>query len=113
MSTWRSGDWDPRLAFVMVGAIGVHFSWLRLASRLQGPEAQAFSLAPHARVTSSLVVGAALFGVGWGMAGYCPGPAVVSLGLGAHEGSVFFLAMLGGMALSRVRVARSPAPLRA
>jgi uncharacterized membrane protein YedE/YeeE len=108
-----AGDWDPRLALVMIGAIGVHFTWLRVAARLLGPEARAFSLAPHTPVTRSLIVGAALFGVGWGMAGYCPGPAVVSLGLGAREGSVFFLAMLGGMALSRVRLARSPALLRA
>jgi uncharacterized membrane protein YedE/YeeE len=97
-----AGDWDPRLALVMLGAIGVHFSWLRLAPRVQGPTAQALSLAPHARVTPALVVGSAIFGVGWGLSGYCPGPAVVSLGLRAREGSLFFLAMLGGMALHRV-----------
>ena len=101
-----AGDWDPRLAFVMVGAIGVHFIWLRLAPRFQGPDAQALSLAPHAPVTRSLLLGAALFGIGWGMAGYCPGPAVVSLGLGAREGSVFLAAMLGGMALFRLFAAR-------
>jgi len=94
-----AGDWDPRLAFVMLGAIGVHFTWLRVAARVNGERAGAFSLAPHAPITRSLVLGAALFGVGWGMAGYCPGPAVVSLGLGAREGSVFFAAMLGGMAI--------------
>ena len=94
-----AGDWDPRLAFVMVGAIGVHFTWLRLAPRFQGPGAQAFSLRPHAPVTGSLILGATIFGVGWGMSGYCPGPAVVSLGLGAGEGSLFFAAMLGGMGL--------------
>jgi uncharacterized membrane protein YedE/YeeE len=94
-----AGAWDARLSFVMVGAIAVHFSWLRLAPRFQGSAAQALSLAPHAPVTASLVLGAAIFGVGWGMSGYCPGPAVVSLGLGAREGSLFLLAMLGGMAL--------------
>jgi uncharacterized protein len=104
-----TGDWDPRLAFVMMGAIGVHFTWLRLATRLQGPSAQAFSLAPHAPVTRPLVLGAALFGVGWGMAGYCPGPAVVSLGLGAREGSLFFAAMLGGMGLFQLFESRSGA----
>ncbi len=96
-----AGAWDPRLAFVMLGAIAVHFTWLRLAPRFQGPTAQAFSLPPHARVTGSLVLGAAIFGVGWGVAGYCPGPAVVSLGLGVREGSLFFVAMLGGMAIFR------------
>jgi uncharacterized membrane protein YedE/YeeE len=86
---------------VMLGAIGVHFTWLRLAPRLQGPSGQAFSRSPHAPVTGALVVGAAIFGVGWGLAGYCPGPAAVSLGLGMREGRVFFVAMLGGMALFR------------
>jgi uncharacterized membrane protein YedE/YeeE len=104
-----AGDWDPRLAFVMVGAIGVHFTWLRLAPRIQGPDAQALSLAPHAPVTRALLVGAALFGIGWGMAGYCPGPAVVSLGLGAREGSVFLVAMLGGMGLYRLFTWRADA----
>lgn len=104
-----AGDWDPRLALVMVGAIGVHFTWLRLAPRLQGPSARAFSLAPHAAITRPLVFGAALFGIGWGMAGYCPGPAVLSLGLGAREGSVFLLAMLGGMGLFQLFAARGRA----
>jgi len=76
-----AGAWDPRLAFVMLGAIGVHFTWLRLAPRLQGPSGQAFSRSPHAPVTGALVVGAAIFGVGWGLAGYCPGPAQCHLGL--------------------------------
>jgi uncharacterized membrane protein YedE/YeeE len=89
------------LFFVMVGAIGVHFTWLRLAPRVQGPSAQTLSLAPHAPITRSLLVGAALFGVGWGMAGYCPGPAIVSLGLGVGEAGAFFVAMLGGMVLYR------------
>jgi uncharacterized protein len=101
-----AGDWDPRLALVMVGAIGVHFTWLRLATRLQGPSAHAFSLAPHAPITRPLVLGAALFGVGWGMAGYCPGPAVVSLGLGAREGSLFLAAMLAGMGLFELLASR-------
>ncbi len=102
-----AGDWDPRLALVMVGAIGVHFTWLRLAPRFQGPSARAFSLAPHAPITRSLILGAALFGVGWGMAGYCPGPAVASLGLGAREGSVFLAAMLGAMGLFQWFTSRS------
>jgi uncharacterized membrane protein YedE/YeeE len=108
-----AGDWDPRLAFVMLGAIGVHFTWLRLATRLQGPSAQAFSLAPHAPITRPLLLGAALFGVGWGMAGYCPGPAVVSLGLGVREGSVFLAAMLGGMGLFQLFASRSRAAVEA
>jgi uncharacterized membrane protein YedE/YeeE len=94
-----AGAWDPRLALVMVGAIGVHFSWLRLSPRVLGPRATARTLPPSAAINRSLLAGAAIFGVGWGLAGYCPGPAVVSLGLGAREGSLFLLAMLGGMLL--------------
>jgi len=104
-----AGDWDPRLALVMAGAIGVHFSWLWLSSRGKSTSAQPFSVAPRAPITRSLVLGAALFGVGWGLAGYCPGPAVVSLGLGAREGSVFLLAMLGGMLLFQLFEARKRA----
>lgn len=106
-----AGDWDPRLALVMAGAIGVHFTWLRLQPRLLGPSAPAGSLPPRAPVDRSLLLGAAIFGVGWGMSGYCPGPAVVSLGLGSREAGVFFAAMLGGMWLfhgfSRLRSRRS------
>lgn len=107
-----AGDWDPRLALVMAGAIGVHFSWLWLSSRRQpagSADAQPFSIAPRRPVTRSLVVGAAVFGVGWGLAGYCPGPAVVSLGLGAREGSVFLAAMLGGMLIFQLFEARQRA----
>ena len=106
-----AGDWDPRLALVLAGAIGVHFSGLWLSSRRQPVEAQAqpFSLAPRAPVTRSLVLGAAVFGVGWGLAGYCPGPAVVTLGLGAREGSVFLVAMLGGMLIFQLFEARQRA----
>ena len=104
-----AGDWDPRLLLVMGGAIAVHFTWLRLAPRFQGPDAQALSRAPHAPVTRPLVLGAALFGVGWGMAGYCPGPAVVSLGLGAPEGSAFLAAMLIGMLLYQLLAQRTHA----
>ena len=105
-----AGEWDARLALVMAGAIGVHFSWLWLSARRQPPgEAQPFSIAPRTPVTRSLVLGAAVFGIGWGLAGYCPGPAVVSLGLGAREGSVFLVAMLGGMLIFQLFEARQRA----
>jgi uncharacterized membrane protein YedE/YeeE len=94
-----AGAWDPRLALVMVGAIGVHFTWLRLAPRMLGPQAAAHTLPPSSAIRPSLLAGAAIFGVGWGLGGYCPGPAVGSLGLGAREGSLFLVAMLGGMLL--------------
>ncbi len=105
-----AGAWDPRLALVMVGAIAVHLGWLRLAARSQRADVRPFSVAPHARVTRPLLVGAALFGVGWGTSGYCPGPAVVSLGLGAPEGIVFLVAMLGGMLLFQLYAQQSLGP---
>jgi len=109
-----AGKWDPRLAFVMLGAIGVHFTWLRIGARVTARRDEVFSVAPHAPVTKALIAGAVLFGVGWGMSGYCPGPAVVSLGLGAREGSLFLVAMLGGMAAFRLWSSRrSPRALDA
>jgi uncharacterized membrane protein YedE/YeeE len=104
-----AGDWDPRLAFVMVGAIGVHFTWLRLAARR---ERSAFSRAPHAPVTGSLLLGAAIFGVGWGMSGYCPGPALVASGSGRGAAAVFVAAMLAGMLLFRFSPRWGGAPER-
>lgn len=97
-----AGDWDPRLIGVMVGAIGVHFAWLRIAARREGPSALAYSLPPTAKVDRPLLLGAVTFGVGWGMAGYCPGPAVVSAGGGVASAAVFTAAMLGGMWLFRL-----------
>lgn len=92
-----AGDWDPRLILVMVGAIGVHFTWLRIAARREGPQALAYSLPPTAKVDRPLLLGAVLFGAGWGMAGYCPGPALVSAGGGVASAAIFTAAMLGGM----------------
>jgi uncharacterized membrane protein YedE/YeeE len=97
-----AGDWDPRLIWVMVGAIGVHFSWLRIAAHWQGAEALAYSLPPTAKLDRPLLVGAALFGIGWGLAGYCPGPAVVAAGGGVASAAIFTAAMLGGMWLFKV-----------
>jgi uncharacterized membrane protein YedE/YeeE len=102
-----AGDWDPRLIGVMVGAIGVHFTWLRIAARREGPAALAYSLPPTAKVDRPLLLGAATFGVGWGMAGYCPGPAVVSAGSGGVSAAVFTVAMLGGMWLFKLASAPS------
>jgi uncharacterized protein len=107
-----AGDWDPRLIWVMVGAIGVHSTWLRIAARRHGPEALAYSLPPTAKVDRSLLLGAALFGVGWGLAGYCPGPAVVSSSGGVAGAAVFTAAMLGGMCLFRVSHETSARALR-
>jgi uncharacterized protein len=94
-----AGAWDPSLALVMVGAIAVSlpaFAWARrrrtalLGDPIQLPETN--------RIDGRLVVGALLFGVGWGIAGFCPGPGIVALGMGSSQAAVFVAAMLAGMA---------------
>jgi len=88
--------WDPALGFVMGGALAVTlpgFAWLRRRPRPFGAEAFAN---PGGVVDRRLLRGAALFGLGWGLAGYCPGPAVVSAGLLQGAGLVFLPAMLAG-----------------
>ena len=101
-----TGHWSPNLAGVMLGAVGVHAAWLRWGSRSAGGSPA--SLAPRSRVDGALLGGAALFGVGWGLSGYCPGPAVVALGTGATAPLVFVTAMLAGMALSDILKRQSP-----
>lgn len=90
----------------MLGAVAVHAAWLRWGGK--SAAGAALSLAPGARIDGALLGGAALFGVGWGLAGYCPGPSVVALGTGARAPLVFVAAMLGGMALSTALRRQSP-----
>lgn len=93
-----TGAWDPSLAFVMIGAIGVHFVARRFIVRRGVPLAAAeFEMPKRTTLDLPLVVGAAIFGVGWGISGYCPGPSLVTLGSGSLEGIVFVVAMAGGM----------------
>ena len=98
-----TGDWKPALALVMVGAIAVYAVAFRLASRRSGPIwAPRFDLPARRVIDRPLVLGAALFGVGWGMAGLCPGPALVNLASGATEILAFVAAMATGGALYRM-----------
>jgi uncharacterized membrane protein YedE/YeeE len=95
-----AGHWDPSLAFVMAGAISVgvvayHFAQGRAAPFLGGP----MRLPTAREIDRRLVLGSTVFGVGWGLAGYCPGPALVSLGSGQGKAAVFTLAMVAGMAI--------------
>jgi uncharacterized membrane protein YedE/YeeE len=93
-----TGNWDASLAFVMVGAIGVHALLRRLIARRAAPVFRpAFESRPQARIDSRLLAGSALFGVGWGLGGYCPGPAFVSLGGVSLSALVFVGAMTAGM----------------
>ena len=105
-----TGDWDPSLAFVMVGAIAVHAPFARRALRPRARPvlAEAFDLPRRQGVDGPLLAGAAIFGVGWGVSGYCPGPALVSLAsLASLSTAVFVAAMVAGTLAGRL--ARSPA----
>ncbi|WP_141733914.1 DUF6691 family protein [Oligoflexus tunisiensis] len=96
------GNWDPSLMFVMVGAIGVHFITYRLIRKRSSPLFSRQWLVPEKKdITPALVIGAVLFGIGWGLAGFCPGPAVVSVASLGVKPLVFVGAMLAGMVLFR------------
>ncbi len=98
-----SGKWSPNLAGVMLGAIAVHATWLRWTAQRDAATAKNGVLPARTsgkRVDGALVLGAALFGVGWGVSGYCPGPAIVALGSGALGPLVFVIAMAAGMLLN-------------
>jgi len=93
-----AGDWDPSLAFVMVGAILVYAPGLRLVLRRKDPILGGrFQLPTRRDLTPSLVGGAALFGVGWALAGFCPGPAIASVVTTTPKVLVFVGAMTAGM----------------
>lgn len=92
------GSWDPSLAFVMGGAIAVHFFAYRLVPRLPKPVwGVRWNLPTRRDVDVRLLGGAALFGAGWGLGGYCPGPALTSVVAGASSTLLFTGAMLAGM----------------
>jgi uncharacterized protein len=105
-----AGAWDPSLAFVMAGALGTHALLRQLILRRARPVlAQAFPSFGATRPDLRLVVGAALFGVGWGLAGYCPAPALTSVASGAGTVLLFVAAMGAGMLLFRLWMkARTP-----
>lgn len=92
------GNWDPTLAFVMGGAVVVmFFAWRIAASRGQPVLGGSFPAPPEPRLGRNLVIGSVLFGMGWGLAGLCPGPAMASATWGGTGGLVFLLAMGLGM----------------
>ena len=111
-----AGKWDASLAFVMIGAIAVYFIAYRLVRRRTAPLlAGKFSVPERKDIDLNLIVGAAIFGAGWGLGGFCPGPAITSLASGAAPVAVFVLAMAAGIylhglltGLSRFRVRPLP-----
>lgn len=101
------GRWDPTLVFVMGGAVLVMAIAWRGRARMQRPLfGDKFSLPDRTDLDAKLITGSALFGIGWGIAGLCPGPAVAGLALGFWQAWLFVAAMLAGMLSHRLLMAR-------
>ena len=109
-----AGAWDPSLALVMAGAVAVAFiAFARAKNRTVSVLGAAMRLPSARDIDSRLVIGSVLFGIGWGVAGLCPGPALVALGMGTLKALVFVGAMLLGMGLFELIERRSrPSTLR-
>lgn len=97
------GDFDPALLFVLGGAVITTFVLFRFVLRRGSPVlADSFHLSQLRSIDRRLLMGAGLFGIGWGIAGYCPGPALAGLGVASVEALWFVPAMVGGMLLHRL-----------
>jgi uncharacterized protein len=109
-----AGRWDPSLALVMVGAIAIGAIGFAIAGGRTTTLLGTPMLLPTARaIDRRLVLGGLLFGVGWGLAGFCPGPALVALGTGHMKAIVFIAAMMAGMlAFEWIEKMRAPSPVR-
>lgn len=103
-----SGNWDPSLAFVMGGALAVFTPCyhLLIKKRSQAVNREKFSWTNNTRIDGKLIFGAAIFGMGWGLAGICPGPAISSLGGGSLTIAAFVLSMIGGITLANRYIQR-------
>ncbi len=99
-----TGDWDPTLAFVMAGALTVAFVGFRFTLKRSVPlRATMFLLSTQTKVDARLLGGSALFGTGWGLGGYCPGPALAALEPGSLPTLVFVACMTLGLFVVRGR----------
>ena len=94
------GDWDPTLAFVMGGAIVPMFLAWKYSLGRKPMFGGKFPDPPSSDINRDLIIGSVLFGMGWGLAGLCPGPAIASLGFGGTQGVIFALSMTCGMWLT-------------
>ena len=110
-----AGEWDPSLALVMGGAIAVgFFAFLIAKNRTRSFIGAEMKLPTASTIDSRLLAGSALFGAGWGIAGFCPGPGLVALGMGEPKALVFVAAMLVGMVIfSWLEKRKSPAAVNA
>jgi uncharacterized membrane protein YedE/YeeE len=105
-----AGAWDPSLALVMAGAIAVALFASALArKRTKSYLGLDMKMPAARRIDRRLIGGSIVFGIGWGIAGFCPGPGLVALGMGEWKAAVFVAAMLSGMALFEL-LERRPAP---
>ena len=103
-----AGEWDPSLALVMGGAIAVgFFAFLVAKKRTRSFIGAEMKLPTTSSIDRRLLAGSALFGVGWGIAGFCPGPGLVALGMGEPKAIVFVAAMLVGMVIFSWREKRT------
>jgi uncharacterized protein len=97
-----AGEWDPSLMLVMVGAIGVSFfAFTHAKKRTHSYINEPIQLPKSTHIDKPLIIGAVLFGIGWGLLGICPGPALAMLTAGGYPIIIFILAMLVGMKLIR------------
>lgn len=95
-----AGNWDPALAFVMLGAIGAHLATFKLVTGRQSPLfASKFHLPTNQEINTKLAIGSSLFGIGWALGGFCPGPGIVSVTTGAPMALAFTGSMIAGMLL--------------
>ena len=107
------GAWDPTLAFVMAGALVPSTIGYFIARRARRPLFHTDFHIPENRIVDrQLVVGGIVFGIGWGLVGYCPGPAVAGLAYGLWQSWIFVAAMLAGMLLHRVWTGYRPAGVK-
>ena len=107
-----AGNWDPSLAFVMGGVVVVTFLCFKLLGTKPRPVfAEKFHWPTATKIDPKLLVGSAIFGAGWGLGGFCPGPAIASLGLLRPGTLIFLAAMVAGMIIARVASQSGPAPV--
>lgn len=104
------GQWDPSLAFVMLGAIAVTFIPFQKAVHNPAPKTvygDAIDLPKNNKIDSKLVTGSLIFGIGWGIAGICPAPSLTLIGLGHYQAIYFIAAMMIGMLIHRKLMGRN------
>ena len=103
-----AGTWDPSLALVMLGALAVTSVGYRIVLRWQRPILALASTCRRRRVIDpALIIGSAVFGIGWGLSGFCPGGLIPALGTGRTEPLIFFVGLLAGLTATRIYRARA------